>query len=171
MRVGVTKLTLTTHAIVGAAIASVIPAHPILAIAAAFASHFLLDAIPHWDYPIRSDSVNPVVAAALKYDRALFTDILTIGTDAILGIGLALLLLAKPSNLALVFCAAGAAILPDALQFAYIRLPREPLISVQRFHSWAHASSDLKARPIFGLFAQIGLVLFVLLVTKFVLSY
>jgi hypothetical protein len=67
-------LTLTTHAIVGAAIASVIPAHPFFAIAAAFASHFLLDAIPHWDYPIRSDSVNPNVSAAMKYDGALLSD-------------------------------------------------------------------------------------------------
>jgi hypothetical protein len=107
-------LTLTTHAIVGAAIASVIPAYPTLAIAAAFASHFLLDAIPHWDYPISSDSVNPNVAAAMKYDRALLVDMLKIGTDAMLGMALALLLLARPSNFALVLCGAAAAILPDA---------------------------------------------------------
>ena len=149
-RIGVTRLTLTTHAIVGAAIVSVMPAHPPLAIAAAFASHFLLDAIPHWDYPIRSDSVNPLVAATMKYDRALLTDMLTIGADAILGIGLALFLLARPSNLALVFCGAGAAILPDALQFAYMRFPREPLITLQRFHSWMHASRSLHARPSWG---------------------
>jgi hypothetical protein len=163
-------LTLTTHAIVGAAIASIIPAHPSLAIAAAFASHFLLDAIPHWDYPIRSDSVNPNVAAAMKYDGALLADILMIGTDAILGIGLALLLLARPSNFILVLCGAAAAILPDAFQFAYIRFPREPLISLQRFHSWMHASHNLRARPILGLSAQIGLVVFVLLVARLVAS-
>jgi hypothetical protein len=163
-------LTLTTHAIVGAAIASVMPAHPSLALAAAFASHFLLDAIPHWDYPIRSDSVKPGVAAAMRYDWALFTDVFTIGTDAILGIGLALLLLARPSDLVLVFCGACAAILPDALQFAYTRFPRGPLVSLQRFHLWMHASRNLNARPILGLSAQIGLVLVVLLVAKLVAS-
>lgn len=163
-------MTLTTHAIVGAAIASVIPAHPSLAITAAFVSHFLLDAIPHWDYPIRSDSVNPEVGATMKYDGALLADILTIGTDAVLGIGLALLLLGTPSSIALVLCGAGAAILPDALQFAYVRLPREPLISIQRFHSFIHASWDLKARPILGIASQIGLVLLVLLVAKLVAS-
>jgi hypothetical protein len=167
---GVRDLTLTTHAIVGAAIASVIPAHPFLAIAAAFASHFVLDAIPHWDYPIRSDSVNPNVAGAMKYDGALLADMLTIGTDALLGIGLALLLLARPSDLAIVFCGAIAAILPDAFQFAYIRFPREPLISLQRFHSWIHASRSLRARPLLGVSAQIGLVLFVLLVVRLVAS-
>src|ERR1700722_10472831 len=161
-------LTLTTHAIFGAAIASGIPAYPALAIAAAFASHFLLDAIPHWDYPISSDSVNPKVAAAMKYDRALLVDMLKIGTDAMLGMVLALLLLAKPSNFALVFGGAAAALLPDALQFAYMRLPREPLISLQRFHGWIHASRNLHSRPILGLSTQIGLILFVLLVARLV---
>jgi hypothetical protein len=163
-------LTLTTHAIVGAAIASGIPAYPALAIAAAFASHFLLDAIPHWDYPISSDSVNPKVAAAMKYDRALLVDMLKIGTDAMLGMALALLLLARPSNFALVLCGAAAALLPDALQFAYMRFPREPLISLQRFHRWIHASRNLHSRPILGVATQIGLILFVLLVARLVTS-
>lgn len=144
------NLTLTTHAIVGATIASVMAAHPILAIAAAFASHFLLDAIPHWDYPIRSDSVKPGIAATMKYDGALFTDLLTIGADAVLGIGLVLLFLASSGNLKLVLCGAGAAILPDALQFAYMRFAHEPLASLQRFHRWIHASKNLNDRPIWG---------------------
>jgi hypothetical protein len=167
---GVRRLTLTTHAIVGAAIASVLPAYPAMGIAAAFASHFLLDAIPHWDYPILSDSVNPNVAAAMKYDRALFTDMLRIGTDAMLGIALALILFARAGDFALVLCAAAAAILPDALQFAYMRFPREPLISLQRFHSWTHASRDLCARPIFGVFSQIALIVFVLFVARLIAS-
>jgi hypothetical protein len=164
-------LTLTTHAIVGAAIASVIPAYPTLAIAAAFASHFLLDAIPHWDYPILSDSLNPDVAAAMKYDRALLADVFRIGSDAMLGIALALLLLAKPSDLAVLLCSATAAILPDALQFAYIRFPHEPLISLQRFHSWIHASRSLSARPILGLSAQIGLILLVVVIARLFASF
>jgi hypothetical protein len=166
----VRDLTLTTHAVVGAAIASLMPAYPSLAIAAAFASHFLLDAIPHWDYPILSDSVNPNVAAPMKYDRALFADMLTIGTDAMLGMALALLLLARRGDFALVLCGAAAAILPDALQFAYMRLPREPLISLQRFHSWIHASRNFRARPVLGLSTQLGLMLFAVLVARLVTS-
>ena len=106
----------------------------------------------------------------MKYDRALLGDMLMIGTDAMLGIALALLVLARPSDFAVVLCGAAAAILPDAFQFAYIRFPREPLISLQRFHSWMHASRDLRARPVLGLSAQIGLILFVLLVARLVAS-
>lgn len=159
-------MTLTTHAIVGAAIASVFPAHPSLAIAAAFASHFLLDAIPHWDYPILSDSVNPNVAAAMRYDRALLADILRIGTDATLGIALALFLLARAGDVALVLCGAAAAMLPDALQFAYTRFPRQPLTSLQRFHFWIHATRNLCERPILGLASQAALILFVLSIAR-----
>jgi hypothetical protein len=159
-------LTLTTHAIVGAAIASLLPTHPYLAVSAAFASHFLLDAIPHWDYPLRSDSMNPGVVAAMKFDSAVLADVLTIGADAMLGLGLALLLLARPGDFALIICGAGAAILPDALQFAYMRFPREPLISLQRFHCWIHASRNLSGRPVLGLSAQISLVVFVLLIVR-----
>jgi hypothetical protein len=144
------------------------PADPYLAIAAAFASHFLLDAIPHWDYPIRSNSVKPGVAAAMKYDRALLADLLTIGTDAVLGLGLALLLLARPNDFAPVLAGAGAAILPDALQFAYMRFPREPLISLQRFHLWMHTSRSLHARPLLGLSAQICLIFLVVLIARVV---
>jgi hypothetical protein len=65
-----------------------------------------------------------------------------------------------------VACGAGAAILPDALQFAYMRFPREPLISLQRFHCWIHASRDLNRRPVLGLTAQTGLVFLVLLIAR-----
>jgi hypothetical protein len=159
-------LTLTTHAIVGAAIASMLPAHPYVAISAAFASHFLLDAIPHWDYPVRSSSMKPGVVGAMKFDGEVLADMLTIGADAILGFGLALLLFARPSDLVLTACGAGAAMLPDALQFAYMRFPREPLVSLQRFHCWIHASRNLSGRPVLGLAAQMGLVLLCLLIAR-----
>jgi len=45
-------MILTTHAIVGAALASFLSSHPAAAFVAGFASHFVLDAIPHVDYPI-----------------------------------------------------------------------------------------------------------------------
>jgi len=49
-------MILSTHAVVGGAIASFIPLHPLLVAVAGFASHFAIDAIPHWDYRLRSQS-------------------------------------------------------------------------------------------------------------------
>src|SRR6516225_11831962 len=48
-------MILSTHAIVGGTIASLFPSHPALVVAAGFASHFAIDAIPHWDYPPSGD--------------------------------------------------------------------------------------------------------------------
>jgi hypothetical protein len=129
------------------------PAHPLLVVCMAFASHFLLDAIPHWDYPIRSASINPEIAGPMKYDRALFADMVTIGADALLGIVLALILFTSQSSIILVFFGACAGILPDALQFAYMRFPRQPLASLQRFHQWSHTSHKL-SNPLLGVLSQ-----------------
>jgi hypothetical protein len=123
----------------------------------AFASHFLLDAFPHWDYPIWSMSLKPSIAAPMKYDRALFTDMLTIGADAALGIVLAFILFTRQESFLLVFCGAFAAILPDMLQFAYMRFPREPLASIQQFHRWIHTSHGMQ--PVFGIISQFAFVI------------
>jgi hypothetical protein len=40
-------MTLTTHAIVGAVIVDLMHAFPLLGLALAFGSHFVLDALPH----------------------------------------------------------------------------------------------------------------------------
>ena len=71
-------MILSTHAVVGAALASFVPSHPLAALVIGFASHFALDAIPHWDYPIKSRSVNPKIAAPMVFDRALLQYAVTI---------------------------------------------------------------------------------------------
>lgn len=52
-------MILSTHAVVGGAIGSLFPSHPILVALLGFTSHFVIDAIPHWDYPLKSISVKP----------------------------------------------------------------------------------------------------------------
>jgi hypothetical protein len=153
-------LTLTTHAIVGGAIASLMPAHPWLGLSLAFTSHFLLDALPHWDYPIRSSSINPEVAARMKYDGALFADLLTIGGDAALGIVVAVILFnaQTPTSYLLALGGACAGMLPDALQFAYMRFPHQPLTSIQRFHEWIHTTRRMPKQSVLGIISQIALV-------------
>ena len=76
-------MTLTTHAVVGAAIATSMPNHPVIGFTLAFASHFVLDAIPHWDYKLSSqktDNVNSLNDYMI-IDRNFFIDLLKIGID------------------------------------------------------------------------------------------
>lgn len=140
-------MILSTHAVVGAAIASLFPSHPVLAVAAAFASHFAIDAIPHWDYPLQSITIgNGADNRRLKIDAALVRDLGLIGFDAFAGLALAILLFATPATAWITVLGAVAGMLPDPLQFAHSICPREPLKSLQHFHSWIHSKRKLEWR-------------------------
>lgn len=155
-------MTLTTHALIGVSTASFFPKYPLLAFGAAFLSHFIIDAIPHWDYPIKSlqqNMDNPLESKIIS-NSAFVTDLIRIGFDFLLGITLSFLIF-RPENPLLgqtVFMGAIGGILPDPLQFLYWKIKKEPLISLQRFHIWIHAKTDLKDKPIKGIIFQIVLV-------------
>jgi hypothetical protein len=137
-------MILSTHAVVGGAIASLIPSHPILVAALSFASHFAVDAVPHWDYPLRSISVRPNADNwALEMNGRLFRDLALIGFDACGGTALTLLLFASPSTIGVITLGAFAGMLPDALQMVHSLYPREPMGSLQRFHRGIHTKRPL----------------------------
>ena len=137
-------MILSTHAIVGGAIASLFPSHPALVVAAGFASHFVIDAIPHWDYPLHAISVRPAAgSAALNLDRRLWIDLSLIVLDASVGLAIAIWLFATPATIGAILLGAVAAMVPDPLQVVHALYPREPLKSLQRFHQWIHAKRKL----------------------------
>jgi len=162
-------MTLTTHAIVGAALASVVPSHPVAAFALGFGSHFLLDAIPHWDYHLDSlseDKKNPM-ATDMKLGKSFLFDLCKIGADFLLGFVLVFLFFTTPHNISysIIFGAFGA-ILPDALQFFYFKWRHEPLVALQKFHLWVHSKKDFKDKPFIGVSFQIIFIAFVIFLQK-----
>jgi hypothetical protein len=159
-------LFLSTHAVVGAAIGSLLPSHPVAAALLGFASHFPLDAIPHWDYPIRSAFVNPAVGGPLQADRALMLDAATIGADTLIGLVASALLFATPTGTGAVMLGACGAILPDPLQFVHAHFPREPLRTIQRFHRWAHTKRPMNTQVVWGIVSQMALIVVVVALAK-----
>ncbi len=175
-------MTLATHAITGAAIAQLFPTHPILAFSAGFASHFILDAIPHWDYKILSEYAHPDVAMAenaympgasrtIRPDRAFFFDVIRTGADTLIG-GLSIwvfLSLGWIINPYIAFLGAFAAILPDFLQLVYNRFPYQPVTFLQGFHRVMHAQTKpFRDNPFLGIILQ-GAVVFVITVVAYYL--
>ena len=163
-------MTLTTHAIVGAATAQFFPNHPYLAFFAGAAGHFLIDTIPHWDYPLVSlikheDKMNYDMAM----DKRFVVDLFKIGLDIFLGIGLVLLIFIHPHRIFQVTTLAGTlgGIFPDGLQFLYFKIRREPLTSIQRFHVWIQKNSELKVAHHVGIALQIALIIPVVLLVKY----
>ena len=148
-------MILSTHAIVGGAIASFIPTHPLLAAIAGFASHFAIDAIPHWDYPLQSIAVGKGADnRGLRLNRAVLADLAIIATDAGAGLALALWLFATPASAWVIGLGAVAAMLPDPLQFVHSLSPKEPLNTLQHFHLWIHSKRKLAWR--LGVSSQIA---------------
>lgn len=100
-------MVLSTHVIVGGAIASLCPSHSILGAVVGFGSHFAIDAIPHWDYQVRSIAVGRGADNRKLVSRLV--DLLFIGTDACVGLGLALWLFATPDSMYVIALGAMAA--------------------------------------------------------------
>lgn len=157
-------MILATHAVIGAAAASLFPERPIFGFTAGFLSHFLLDAIPHWDYPIRSGFLNPKIASPFKIDKELFLDILTIGSDILLGSILALLIFSEVP-LVIVLLGVFAGIFSDALQVPFSRTKFRPFVAVQNFHKRIQAGKHVH-NPAWGIAWQAFIVIAALLLTK-----
>ncbi len=157
-------MTLTTHALVGAAAASLFPSQPVLAFAAGFASHFAIDALPHWDYRILSkeQEESDRLKDNMNTKSPLFLfDLLRIGSDAVLGTVLAVVLFSfSLFHLPwwFVILGAWAGILPDPLQFVYFKLRLKFMEPLQRFHIWVQKGRSIHPGPLIGLLLQAGLV-------------
>lgn len=165
-------MILVTHGIVGGALGALVPRHPLVAFGLGFVSHFLLDALPHWDYPLRSGV--KVEGSPDYHDfqigRAFMFDLIKIASDVLAGLAAIISVFVYRDGLAAwPSLAAGflGGILPDALQFAYFKLRWPTLKKLQEFHMWIHA----KRRPAFvpGFLPQallIGLILLFMITFK-----
>lgn len=139
-------MILTNHAITGAALASLTPNQPLVGFTVGFLSHFVLDAVPHWDYYLASfkeDGDNPLNDDVILNGDFL-KDILKIGLDGIIGLSLSYLVFVLYFKISIVavLCGAIGAMMPDALQFVYMKWRHEPLKSLQRLHRLVHADKD-----------------------------
>jgi len=164
-------MTLTTHALVGAAAASFFPAHPYVAFAAGFVSHLAIDALPHWDegsYMLRSVRVT----GAGKTDRDMvigkdfISDFTYLGFESLVGILAAVFIFFGwlHAPLAIVLVGAVAGLLPDAMHFIYFKTRSILLTDFERFHSYIQREHTNKRY----LFVEVTLVVGVVFVRALV---
>ena len=116
-------MVLTPHALVGAAVATTVPEHPLAGFAIGFISHFIFDAIPHWDYQLDFFATNSLSR----------NDLIKLTFDFVPA-----LLLVWFFIPALIWGALGG-LAPDALQFVYYKKKPRWLAPLQEFHLWIHA--------------------------------
>ena len=154
-------MILATHVIIGAGLASFFPNNFVMAFAVSFASHFALDIIPHWDYELLSQTKNKEnrLEEDIKIGKNFFLDLAKIILDVAIGSVLAVLFFHSwlGASWLLVLIGVAGGVLPDALQFAYFKIRREPLRVLQKFHLKVHSGNEsLKEKfPKAGIFLQI----------------
>ncbi len=142
----------TPHLLIGATIATRI--HPLpLALLLAFLSHYILDAIPHWDY-----SINKIKTKKWKES---FLDFLKVILDSLLGI---ILILLFAPNVVLALGGAFFALIPDGMTFLTVLLPETKLFQKHHFlHSNICHWFRKRKIPLFWLFVSQIIIIFVAL--------
>ena len=139
---------------VGGAVA-VATGNPIAGALAAFVSHFVLDAIPHWDYEVDAVDKGDIFSEHELNQNKMKTAMLKVGFDGLLGMSVPLILAyVLGESLFLVFLGAGFAILPDFLQFVYLKTKTTLLHGFMEFHHGIHSHIRLDGKPLVGLFTQ-----------------
>ncbi len=168
-------MILVTHGIVGAAVGRLFPKHPIVALLAGIVSHFLIDAIPHWHYKLFSAErhlENPI-QDDLKIGKSFLVDLVSIGTDFAAGIAFSFLIFPSAGGFwhpsVAVFWGAIGGILPDPIQFLYMKWRHEPLRSLQRFHLWIHSKLDIDKKYFVGIVSQVLFIAAVTAISKLIL--
>ncbi|MEK7546640.1 MAG: hypothetical protein AAB536_00435 [Patescibacteria group bacterium] len=160
-------MTLSVHAIAGAGSAILLKNYPILALVAAFLSHFLLDSIPHWHYKILSKSHDSSLPFGMKLNLGLnfLKDISRGSIDFCLGLIASVLisLFFFPDNLWIILLGAFAGALPDFLQAIYYLLPNKLLFYFQKFHQGVHSIKKLDDEPVKGIFYQVAILVIIIL--------
>src|SRR3989344_7139838 len=137
-------MILTSHAIIGVAAASAFPSHPVLAFSAALASHYIMDAIPHWEYDLLSskkDLKNPL-NNDIAVGKDFIYDLGKVFADMLIGIIASFVIfyfLGLSGSILILDVGIVGGIIPDILQFVYFRFRREPFKSLYLFHYWIHS--------------------------------
>ncbi len=159
-------MTLSVHSVVGAGLSIVARANPLTAFVMGFLSHFVLDAIPHWDYPLRSATNSSTSSIEdMRVGKDFVFDLLKIIADAILGLAVVMFVF-QPEFYSFsdiitsgIFWGVVGGMAPDFLQFVYFKFKIQPFISLQHFHSWIHHSEKkFNNRYLVGPALQIAII-------------
>jgi len=149
-------MILLVHLLFGALIGKEIN-NPILAILLAFLGHYLLDLLPHIEYPVNNITEKKWVKSA--------PDVIRVGLDFLAGIFLILLF---SKNQPIIYICAFFAILPDGFSVLGFLLPNKFLEAHSDFHRQKiHFLKNKKISNFWRIFSQIAVAIICIFFLKF----
>lgn len=140
-------MVLSVHTLVGGAVGVALKTNPIISFFTGMASHFVLDAIPHSDYPLRSldKAQSAIQSNGLKKDGSLAHDLVVNGLDGIIGFLVLIFLTYSTPYFWGVLASAIGACVPDGLQFISFLFPKVKILNDFRtFHDRIHIKEKIK---------------------------
>ena len=167
-------MILTSHSIIGVAAASVFPSHPLIAFSVALASHYAVDAFPHWDYKLLSSKEDPTpLNNDIVIGKNFLSDARRVFIDALLGVIASSLLFYFfdfGHSVLILIAGISGGMAPDFLQFVYFKFRKEPFKSLYIFHKFMHSChKELKQHIVVGVSLQIAIVASIVFLIKFFL--
>ncbi len=150
-------MILSVHAIFGAAVASVVPNHPVEAFCLGFLSHLALDTIPHRDYDLISLDFDPTRPALKEVSNKLnlMRDFSLVSLDAAVGLCLAFVFFFNPAHPKIFLLGAVGALLPDFLTFVFLLFKYQSFRLFYNFHiGIIHSKIILKLNQVTGVILQ-----------------
>lgn len=141
-------MLLTPHAIVGAAIGSQLDRAWMVA-PIAIGSHFILDAVPHWEKSVEVEDLNK-------------KDIFVVLLDIFLSITLTWLIGTSNPNWEMIWLGALSATVPDAHHLVHVIFGSEKLQRYTKAHDKYHSEKDLRFLP--GVALQLVVIMLAILV-------
>lgn len=142
-----------------------------------FLTHYILDAIPHWDYnilsfkEIKSDINKQDERRFIFHNATFFKDAIRTTMDGLLGLGVAFWLVGMPTDLErlfIFFLIATASILPDIIELFYTIWKWLPFSALSKAHRFFHTSYEFKGHFLIGAALQIIIISAVVAVFKFI---
>ncbi len=156
-------MTLSTHIVTGAAVAKIFSSHPAEAFVIGWATHYILDSVRHWDYPLQAFAGNLLSPTETKisFNKFLIIDFAKILLDFCLGFFLIYVLmgLTLKGNLLVLIAGGIGGTVPDFLQGLYAVFKIKPLEWLQRFHHVMHSKTSFDGHPAIGVPLQICVML------------
>ncbi len=136
-------MILIPHAIVGAAITNLFPKHKVLGFSLALASHYALDLIPHSEYKLDGffDEDTKTIKSIWNNTKAYF-HLFRVALDLLSAIILCFIIFVRgEQSFELTALGILAGILPDFLQFIYLKFKNQPWKFLQKIHDIFHSKN------------------------------